>query len=53
MARAVKDPKFLSQLRDNGIEPAVEGPQKFAELIAAEIPVWGKAVEIAGVKLKQ
>jgi tripartite-type tricarboxylate transporter receptor subunit TctC len=53
VAQAIKDPKFLGQLRDNGIEPAVEGPQKFAELIAAEIPVWGQAVEIAGVKPKQ
>src|SRR6478609_9185443 len=51
MARAGKDPKFIELLRDNGIDPAIEGPEKLANLIAAEIPNWAKAVEIAGVKL--
>ena len=36
----------------NGIDPAIEGPDKFAALIAAEIPNWAKAVEIAGVKIE-
>jgi len=53
MARAGKDPKFIELLRDNGIDPAIEGPEKLANLIAAEIPNWAKAVEIAGVKLEQ
>jgi tripartite-type tricarboxylate transporter receptor subunit TctC len=53
MARAAKDPKFIDLLRDNGIDPAIEGPEKFAALIAAEIPNWAKAVEIAGVKIAQ
>jgi tripartite-type tricarboxylate transporter receptor subunit TctC len=52
MANAAKDPKFVELLQNNGIDPAVEGPQKFAEFIAAEIPNWAKAVEIAGVKVK-
>jgi hypothetical protein len=30
----------------------VEGPKNFADFIAAEIPNWAKAVEIAGVKVK-
>jgi tripartite-type tricarboxylate transporter receptor subunit TctC len=51
--KATKDPKFVSQLSDNGIEPAAEGPEKFAELIASEIPVWGEAVKIAGVKTQK
>ena len=42
-----------SSSQDNGIEPAAEGPEKFAALIAAEIPNWAKAVEIAGVKVQQ
>ncbi len=53
MARAGQDPKFIEQLHTNGIEPAIEGPEKFAAFIAAEIPNWAKAVDIAGVKLEQ
>jgi len=53
MVRAVKDPKFVSLLQENGIDPIAEGPEKFAAMIAAEIPVWAKAVEIAGVKIQQ
>src|SRR5262245_10481703 len=53
MARTGQDPKFVEQLHTNGIEPAIEGPEKFAAFIAAEIPNWAKAVDIAGVKLEQ
>jgi tripartite-type tricarboxylate transporter receptor subunit TctC len=52
MANATKDPKFIEQLRANGIDPAVDGPEKFAAFIAKEIPNWAKAVEIAGVKVE-
>jgi tripartite-type tricarboxylate transporter receptor subunit TctC len=52
MANAAKDPKFVELLQNNGIDPAVEGPEKFAAFIAAEIPNWAKAVEIAGVKVQ-
>jgi tripartite-type tricarboxylate transporter receptor subunit TctC len=53
MAHTGQDPKFVEQLHTNGIEPAIEGPEKFAAFIAAEIPNWAKAVDIAGVKLEQ
>jgi tripartite-type tricarboxylate transporter receptor subunit TctC len=53
MIRATKDPKFLAVLQDNGIDPIAEGPEKFAAMIAAELPVWAKAVDIAGVKIQQ
>src|SRR5215203_1103504 len=53
MIRAAKDPKFVEQLHNAGIDPAAEGPEKFAELIASEIPNWAKAVDIAGVKVPQ
>ncbi len=53
MTRAANDPKFIELLRENGIDPAIEGPEKFAALIAAEIPNWAKAVDIAGVKVEQ
>jgi tripartite-type tricarboxylate transporter receptor subunit TctC len=53
MMNAAKDPKFIEQLQSAGIDPKVEGPAKFAEFIASEIPNWAKAVEIAGVKVQQ
>jgi tripartite-type tricarboxylate transporter receptor subunit TctC len=53
MERAAKDPKFVELLQNNGIDPQVEGPEKFAAFIASEIPNWAKAVEIAGVKISQ
>src|SRR4029078_13177578 len=51
MMKAAKDPKFIEQLQNAGIDPAVEVQEKCAELIAREIPNWAKAVDIAGVKL--
>ena len=53
MMRVAKDPKFVEQLHNAGIDPAAEGPEKFAELIASEIPNWAKAVDIAGAKVPQ
>jgi tripartite-type tricarboxylate transporter receptor subunit TctC len=53
MLRAGKDPKFIEQLHSAGIDPVIEGPDKFAALIAAEIQNWAKAVDIAGVKISQ
>ena len=53
MIKATKDPKFVKVLQENGIDPIAEGPEKFAAMIAAELPVWAKAVEIAGVKIQQ
>jgi tripartite-type tricarboxylate transporter receptor subunit TctC len=51
MMKAVKDPKFVEQLQNAGIDPLAEGPEKFAAFIASEIPNWAKAVDIAGVKV--
>jgi tripartite-type tricarboxylate transporter receptor subunit TctC len=53
MIKATKDPKFLAVLQENGIDPIAEGPEKFAEMIKSELPIWAKAVDIAGVKLQQ
>ena len=40
MIRAVQDPKFIDNLTTNGVDAAAEGPEKFAEMIAKEIPIW-------------
>ncbi len=53
MVKAAKDPKFVEQLESNGIEPLAEGSEKFAAMIATEIPVWADAVDIAGVKVQR
>ncbi|AMN41449.1 Bug family tripartite tricarboxylate transporter substrate binding protein [Rhodoplanes sp. Z2-YC6860] len=53
MIKATKDSKFLSVLQEAGIDPIAEGPEKFAEMIKSELPVWAKAVDIAGVKIQQ
>ncbi len=53
MIRATKDPKFLAVLQEAGIDAIAEGPEKFGAMIAAELPVWKKAVDIAGVKIQQ
>jgi tripartite-type tricarboxylate transporter receptor subunit TctC len=52
MMRAAKDPKFIELLQQNGIDPAIEGPDKLAAFVKSEIPNWAKAVEIAGVKVQ-
>ncbi len=53
MVKAVKDPKFIETLVNNGVEPMAEGPDKFAAFITQEMPNWAEAVKIAGVKLQQ
>jgi tripartite-type tricarboxylate transporter receptor subunit TctC len=53
MIKATKDPKFVKVLEEAGVEPIAAGPEKFAEMIKSELPVWKKAVEIAGVKIQQ
>ena len=53
MVKAGKDPKFVEQLITNGVDPLAEGSEKFAAMIASEIPIWAEAVNIAGVKLQQ
>ena len=50
MMRAVKDPKFLEQLAAHGVDTIAEGPEKFAQMIATEIPIWGEAVKISSAK---
>ena len=50
VARAVKDPAFAERLTKFGVDPLGNNPAEFAKLIAAEIPVWIEAVNIAGVK---
>ena len=49
--RAVKEPKFAERLIAYGVDPLGNTPAEFAALIAAEIPLWIEAVNIAGAKM--
>lgn len=51
MVKAGKDPKFIEQLTAQGVDSIAEGPEKFAQFIAAEMPLWADAVKRAGVTL--
>ena len=51
MVKAGKDPKFVEQLTAQGVDSIAEGPEKFAQFIAAEMPLWADAVKRAGVTL--
>jgi len=53
LAQAVKDPDFAARVTKFGVDPLGNSPRAFAELIAAELPLWKKAVGIAGVNLKE
>lgn len=53
LARAAKEPAFAARVTAFGVDPLGNSPKEFADLIAAEIPVWRKAVEVAGVKVTQ
>jgi tripartite-type tricarboxylate transporter receptor subunit TctC len=50
LARAVKEPKFAERVTAFGVDPLGNSPAEFSKLIAAELPLWAEAVEIAGVK---
>ena len=52
LARAVKEPEFAARVTKFGVDPLGSSSADFAELIAAELPLWKKAVGIAGVNLK-
>jgi tripartite-type tricarboxylate transporter receptor subunit TctC len=50
VAVAVKDPKFVAQLTDYGVDPLGNTPAEYRAMLANDIPTWAEAVEVAGVK---
>ena len=50
-ARAVKEQAFADRLTAYGVDPLGNTPAEFAALIAAEIPLWIEAVNLAGAKI--
>ena len=51
-ARAVKSPKFVARLDQEGVEPLGSSPRETAAFIAADMALWGEAVKVAGVSLQ-
>ena len=49
-ARAAEDPEYLKRLESFSVEPVFRTPEKFAELIRADIVRYTKAVKISGAK---
>jgi len=47
---ALKDPKIAAPLIASGVDPQGGTPEDFASVIATDIPLWGEAVEIAGLR---
>ena len=52
VARAVKDPKFVERLANDGFDPIGNRPDEFAAMIAEDISFWADAVKVAGMQDK-
>jgi tripartite-type tricarboxylate transporter receptor subunit TctC len=52
VGRAVKDPKFVERLANDGFDPIGNRPDEFAAMIAADISFWADAVKVAGMQDK-
>jgi tripartite-type tricarboxylate transporter receptor subunit TctC len=50
VARATQDPAYVSLLSNYDSDPLGSGPDAFAAMIRADIIVWAKAAQIAGIK---
>lgn len=50
VAKATKDPKIVEQLINLGVDPLGNGPDQFAEMVSADIKLWGEAVRLAGLQ---
>lgn len=47
---AVKSPDLSARLAQNGMEPEVNTPERFAALIKSDIGKWNKIIRTAGIK---
>jgi tripartite-type tricarboxylate transporter receptor subunit TctC len=50
IALAVKDPKVIQHLAQQGIKPVGNTPAEFAQSIAEDVKFWKEVVTLAGVK---
>jgi tripartite-type tricarboxylate transporter receptor subunit TctC len=48
--KAMRDPQFVSQLEQIGVDPVLHTPEEFATAIRREIEQWGALIKAAGIK---
>ena len=51
LARILKQPDVLEQLRADGMEPVRSTPEEFARVIARDIAMWSKVVKAGNIKV--
>ena len=51
LSRAVNDPNIAARLNASGVDLVGGSADEFAATIAADIPLWGEAVKLAGIGL--
>jgi tripartite-type tricarboxylate transporter receptor subunit TctC len=52
VVRAVRDPKVIEHMSNQGIDPVGNTPQQFADTIKSDVALWTEAINAAGVKEK-
>jgi tripartite-type tricarboxylate transporter receptor subunit TctC len=52
IGRQLKDPTFIKQLLDIGLEVRTNSPEEFSELLRREVPRWRDIVTQAGLKVE-
>jgi tripartite-type tricarboxylate transporter receptor subunit TctC len=52
VARAFEDPQIRIETLDLGAQPAVRGPDEFAEYIRLEHATWGRLISEVGIQIK-
>ena len=50
LARAAKDPQFVTRLEQYGADPLSNTPEEFAALIAADLALWSDVIKSTGLK---
>jgi tripartite-type tricarboxylate transporter receptor subunit TctC len=50
VANATKDPKVIEQLINLGVDPLVNSPDQFTEMVSTDIRIWADAVKLAGLQ---
>ena len=50
LVKTISDREVAQRLLSQGMEPVLNTPEQFAEIIKADFPRWGKVVKAAGIK---
>lgn len=50
LVKTIGDKDVAQRLSSQGLEPVLNTPEQFAEVIRQDLPRWGKVVKAAGIK---